>query len=1584
MSLNSAHEGYDYQDLLTSYFILKEILEGHFTSVFTIDKKNTSAGVLDKFDDLVITNGTEIQRKQIKYSNDSTDKTLVKDDLANDSGYGLAIYKLFEAWNDLRTPETEFRLCLAWNAPVDEDEDIKRILTIQNNSSSFNNYPTKLFKINLDNLWETNPEKFNRWNNFGRYVKEKLVNRDLFQTFCDELVIELELPKASLDFTKPSDLEKILIDQAGKLGIEQYPNDDIYIIDFLVRLAKLVGDYRSKSKEVSVQDILIDLRLRTDYGAIEQKFKIDTSKNIVISSKYQEFLDQIIDNHKSLLIGEPGAGKSWFLTNFITHLEGNDSQVIRHYCFTSTEDDLYEERITSNVFFGNLINSIVNYYPALMMEKANLLTADLEELNLLLGKIDTPLVIIIDGLDHVERVLNNSASLSQDKTRIIDYISRIVLPSNVSMILGSQPIDEVQNLTDNHSFTRIDLSHWDEDDTKLLMERFSVEDIKLEEQYLSTLLTQKSQGNPLYLTYILKSITNQPSISMETLDSLPPYDFNLKSYYKYLSSQLEDNTTSGVLACLEFTVTRTELKEIAPIKYIVDKDLKVLNPVISENATRGGINLYHDSFRRFNIETLSSLADLNDFYQLIISWLEKQGFYNNAKSYRYLLNYYIRSNRHNDILEYTNNDFLVNSLYYGHPERLIKNNFKYFLRVAEFLQDWPLFIYLSELNRAISTTNAEEYHSQFLENFELYFEAICLIYGAEHANSLLFYNGEKNFNDEVTAKAFSILQKNGYLPRWDEVSNLFDDEIELEHIKYCTYSLIENSDRLRNFFLAIAENEHKEFLDEVVIALVEIMQIDTILELYQSITNDEDERVARRINCLLEVRNLPQRLNLENTAKIQPFDNQPLSIDFINDHIDSSDLNKFYFNVSQYAKNDIKALIEFEKTIPSLNFFHNWLKYFINIFVIEYTVVEDEQEHEIVANLSFLASDVDYAKGIPRAMDIHYNNSTLLELTIKRALKHIKSKEYWKEVIEDIVKLPFPALAIIEGSFINENNIPYIIEAYDRFGESTDSEYHEYMDYHFKKSIYYARSKQLEKAQEELRKAIEYLTAYTSRKDTTLSELIAPLTAMNRIDSSVAIKYAKKLKYLNDAVMKHTEDGKGIRWLVINWFKELLNINYLLAMKYLVNQLIEVPCFWKLDYMFVDLLKVDKGINPLILNFLYRLLPTNNRDDYLNGFLDVISSIKDIDMSLAKSSLINLLSRDWNDSSNTLEAKTEIWFKSIVNNYGLIYKADRERSRDTNTCSINLNGDLIEFLNKKLDINDSIMHKSLEKIIEFYDEKIYLSDRDFNFIYFYLEENNDSDTINNLLLNLIKKRSPREASKYYEKICSLIDRLQLDDLLKVTLLVNNFAYSTGGWLQRFINKESFKKAVEINLDLTLKELSHITCSTYPTNDYMAESTSNLIIAFEYAGIDSETIIDMYKRGYSFIDSRLPDENDFQWEDVEDSLLSDMNQDELAIVLILSKTRHQDAHIQRTILEAVSYLIDYDVMLLFKPLKWLFVNIERFDALSIASILELLLVEKENCHQVLASINIELLQASNIDNLYIKNTIIELLEDTNNG
>ena len=46
----------------------------------------------------------------------------------------------------------------------------------------------------------------------------------------------------------------------------------------------------------------------------------------------------------------------------------------------------------------------------------------------------------------------------------------------------------------------------------------------------SKYIFEKSEGNPLYLTYIIKTLISE-EISLETFNKLPAYDFNLEKYY---------------------------------------------------------------------------------------------------------------------------------------------------------------------------------------------------------------------------------------------------------------------------------------------------------------------------------------------------------------------------------------------------------------------------------------------------------------------------------------------------------------------------------------------------------------------------------------------------------------------------------------------------------------------------------------------------------------------------------------------------------------------------------------------------------------------------------------------------------------------------------------------------------------------------------------------------------------------------------------------------------------------------------------------------------------------------------------------
>ena len=1577
MNLNNAHKGYDYQDLITSYFILKEILSGHLSTEFSIDKKNT---LNDRFDDLVINTGENIQRKQIKYSNEDTSKKLKKEYFSSDSTHKISLHMLYETWKILETPETEFRLCLAWDEPT--DEDIIKVLTEQpSHYSSFDTFPTKIFKINLDKLWEEKPENFNRWDSLKKYVKDNNVDRNDFRKFCNNLFIELALPKASLKFDKPTDLEKILIKQAEILGIGQYPNDDVYVNDFLIRLVKLVGHYRTNSSIITVSDILSELRIRTDYGKIEQKFQIDQSININSIKEYSQFLETVTKNKKTLFLGEPGAGKSWFLTNFIEYLESKNISVIQHYCFTDTDDEFFEHRVQTDIFYGNLISAIIEKFPELTEHKKNKYAANLEELNLLLLEIKTPLILIIDGLDHIERVLNISSTLSYNKTRILDAISKIVISQNIAVILGSQNVDEVAFLKDKTGYVLEEMPKWNIERTRELMGKYHCPDLQFDSHNLSYYLYNKSEGNPLYLTYILKSLCNVELINQQVIQTLPAYDFNLKSYYEYLVSKLNRNMTADILSCLEFSVSRSELKQITPYSRYLEDDIKILSPVVSENVSRGGLKLYHDSFRRFNIEKLT-VTDKQELYKLITDWLSKKGFYQDAKAYRYLVRYLVISEQYKKAKELANINFLTNSLYNGYSETLIKNNFRYFLQVSEKLQDWPFFIYLSELNRTIFTTVSEDHHSLILQNFELYFEAICSIYGANKAHDLLFFNGDKNYSESTTAQAFYILLKYNYSPKWSALKSLFvdkiqlDDKTQLDDFKYYICYLIEKNGDLASIARKVIDKNLPDLFEVFIAEIFNQKGFQGILDIYNSL-DDKKQKIAFSINNTLDGTNCIQRIDINITV---PPKLVPLSLFFIEQYREPKIIRDTLQYIKLYSIFDMEALNQFEKNIPSRNFIYNWVKFYIRFLNIEKNYKGDELENRIVRNIEFLVSDSEFLKGDPRPYDFTHYNSGLISNSIIQHLKYVVSEKSWKSIISSLSKINDYVSVIpkIERQFLNSYNIQFIIDAYERFDNEEKLTYQDHAEYSFKKAIYYGKIGKTEKAKEELKRALLFITGYTFRKDTSLEEVIKPLSALNAADSIIANKYVKKLKYLTDAVMKHTEEGKGIRWLTINWFEKLIEIDYVLAVKYLINQFTIQPYFWKLDYMFVDYLRDSHiKVDPIILTFLYRLSPTNTRSEYLNNFLDVLEKLKSIDHYLTKSTLILLSIRDWNNSDENLDKNIKLKFHNLLDFFSLnipdcLYKNSKEQS-----TTISNHSKKLEEIIYELCIKSSLHEKSDTELVEYFDKQYPLLEKDYNYLYFFLQEKNNSAQITTLLLTIIRRNF--KSTEDSENLRLIIDKLSICNEDKILLLINNFVYSKGGWFENFVDKESLKIAVKLDKKRSMEILAETLRLYFSSFNYSPESTANLIIAFEYIDINNEIIVAMYEEGYKYMESRLPDENQFDWLDIEASEMLDMNANELAITLIFSKSNHQDVSVQQDIIAAISYLMHYDRDLLIKPLKWLFNHSKRFNQLFIAALLELLLIEKEEHHSFLIAIKNELNNCYLIENLYIHNSLDEILD-----
>lgn len=1531
MGLDKAHKGYSYQDLLTCYFVLKDILNGNEKNKFSIDKKFIEN---DRFDDLVIINGKNIQRKQIKYSED---KELIKNDFSNDSR-DLAIYELFNSWKILKITNSEFRLCLSWS--LSDNKNIRNILKRDENiTSSFISYPTNIYKFDIDNLWDTNSFIPTSWRKLKEYVEQNSISRDEFKSFCDSLIIEL-------DFPKENHLKEIVLNQIIKLGIGKYPNQNEQPLNFLERFAKKINDYRGDfNREVSISKVLKDLVVQTEFGKIEQKFEIDQLKNIKKEDKFKTFAKNIEKLKKTILLGEPGSGKSWFLTNFIEYLEAKKIKVIRHYCFTSTNYDVMEEnRVTSDVFFGNLVADIIKKFPKLKNTKEHLYVADLDELNILLSHIKEELVIIIDGLDHIERVFKNSINLSEDKVQIIDFISKINTLDNTSIVVSSQPVEEIKVLVEEHEYLEYKISKWDENDTLELMEKFSFQNKKLKGIEISKMLLEKSEGSPLYLTYLIKTLKLEKIITKKKIKQLPKYDFNLEKYYDYIVSKLKKSLTAQILACLDFTVTKDELKEILDcISDFIDEDLEVLSPVISDSFTTGGIKLYHDSFRRYNLDKFKDQETLNKKYLFIIDWLEKKGFYKNQKAYRYLLSYFIKAQKFKSIKKYATDDFLFQSLYNGFSQKAIEFNYNNFLIMAKNTKDFTLFIYISELNRSIFNISTEQY-SMIEEHFEDYFYSIGLVFGFKKANELLFFDGKSNFDNELISKAFYILRSNGHIPNWNKLDDFFKGKIEFKNFNSYIYYLIDTNKldgfTIRNIKKLEKEKNHK-FLRVFISEVYFEFGISKILEFIDLV--EEKDKIIKTINDILFDINATESIRVNQKVSLSL---TKLSKDIFDEKYYNNDkLDELYQNLENYTYQDLEKLKQFNKTFKLYDFFDAWVRFTINLFIIENDAsigvikTYKEFEEKLIDNFENFLHYTTFS-------NLTHDNRYIIQEPIFRMLKYIKTR--WKDVV-DIVsslynsshKMRYFFYVGVLDEFKCDKNIKFLIKQYEGYTEEEENESEGYsfqIDRCFEMVSLYSFAKEDKKAKKELKKAILYMTAYGHRKDTTLNEIREPLEYLKDIDSKFALSSAKKLLPLNLAVQNHSENGKGIKWLYIYWFEDLVKIDFSLASSYLVSELLDKPYYWKLDDMYMYLLHESKGINPIILNFLYKLSPTNVKDLFIEDFLDNTNKLISLDSRLAYQSVVNILARDLNNSYEKLSKKTTLKLNILRTQFKVskqipVYK-------DNNQFDSDRKKEILDIIKENCICENQLFNKNEKELVKQIDRYgIRLSE--INFLSYKLNNEKDKKIVKEFFIKLIRVKYPSD-SKYYDRLYTILKGLDISKKSKIYLMIEIFVHSRDGWLSCFSHTESFLEAIKIDKKKALIYLSRVLVYRFNRFSYFPSSTSNLLKAFCLANIEIKIIKKMYKRGFDFISYRIPLQEEYNWENLDDSIES-FTKEEMIVLMIFIKLKNLDTTVQKEAIYAINYLMNYEASLLIKPINWFLENHKYFPQLSISSVTEVLLL-----------------------------------------
>ena len=915
MSLLDAHKGYEYQDLFTAYHIINMLLTDD-SAIFKIDQKESEN---DKFDDITIITSDSIMKKQIKYSDN---KIFEKADLSSEK-YDLALDTLFRSWQELpKDKNIDIRICLAWELLVDS-QDIDFLIE-QDVTNLYKSNDVKVLKINLESIWPSDGIPISSWRRLRG--KSTDINRDEFQKFINDLTIEVNLPKSSTDFTNPGDLENLVINGLRLFGIGKFPNDKKSVFDVSMHLIYIIKGLRARGEVIELNKLIFDLGLKKSYGNIEQSFKIDRSINVLNSTRYHEFKDFVFTNNKVCLLGEPGSGKSWFIQNFISFLDEQGIKVIQHYCYTGI-DDLYEkERITINVFLANLISDIIEAFPHLESYKLSKYGVDFDELQVLINNIKEEVVLIVDGLDHIGRIYSfHKETMKQIETEIVEVISRLRFPDNVKVILASQPITEVINLC-NHNFKGFSVKPWDIGEVKEFITNNSLTDVELDFHcMLSDLLIEKSSGNPLYLTYLVNELSKYTHvmITRELIEGFPVYNTNLENYYSFLMTKLsESQKVPQILAGSSFPLTESELKEITSLGVYVSKSLEAIRSILSYSSCSGGYKIYHESFRRYVLELLEENEVSVDkaIYSYLIDWFKKKGFYEDRKSYLNLLGLLFEAKRYEEILEYCNKEFVVDSVFYGNNINSIKRNFEILMKTSCKAKNYGAVIICTELSNMIYSL---EY--AFDENSQYYYLGLGLINGFEKLENILVYEGRNALSCTEGLKVCYLCSENNVIPEWDEYIRLLIEskksnqivqksyDEQLEEYRYFICACLDTG---RNMIDNIEKVAVKDAYDKRTVIITEYSRRGLIEELKALVNQLEEQEHWRESIDVFEGKYIIDEQYLDTALEIL-LDSDSYSNDTL------IALNYYISNIEWIITNHSNKLNDFIKCAENRNWYYN-------------------------------------------------------------------------------------------------------------------------------------------------------------------------------------------------------------------------------------------------------------------------------------------------------------------------------------------------------------------------------------------------------------------------------------------------------------------------------------------------------------------------------------------------------------------------------------------------------------------------------------------------------------------------------------
>lgn len=799
MDLRPTHHGYAYQDIVTGNAFV-ELLLGTAASI-RVDLKDFDG---DRFDDVTIAyaDGRRV-RLQIKHT--TIDRELSQSTFSADSR-GLRLDLVLRSLLDDpdTNPLTTCRVVLRDGQPDDQLADV--LIALDPSEDPGDPLPgitTRRYRFE--------PELFRqsaRWTALLSGFTEEEIHRA-----CASLIVDVGAPAASLSFSDPGPADAALARRAAvELGAGRPPNVHRSPDDVALALVHAATKARSTNGDVTRASIAADVGLTTDFGAVREGSPVEAALVVAREGATTTFTDRIDDVAKHggrvVLVGEPGAGKSWLSQQVTDAYRTKNWIVARHHCWLGETDIDRSQRVVIDVVIGSLLNQIEQQAPQAIADIRPRFAATPETLaralrdcrNKLPGR---PVLLVVDGLDHIERVSGRRVGGGNpDPARtVVEQLAGIELPEGVCLFFASQPGAHLDDV-DTSDGIILQMPRMSIEELGALAERHSVlEDpdsgaqiAKGDRRTIIHLLDARSNGNALYATYLCRyaigatlpgKLEGAPASAVEIIERLrrvPDTANDLGAYYRHLLNSLTDGEllAVGALAVCDFALTRDELGQVFPVcEPLLDGALSTLAPVLVSLPGAGGLKVHHESLSRF-IRRDRSEAWIRSIRESAADWLSGRGFFNDTRAFRNLPQLLGDLGRYDELAALVDRDFVSKAIAQLQPPDAIRNVLATVASAVQNHCDWKTLIVCVEALRAVRVYEQESLPDTLVE----YADVLVRLLGAELIAERLVYEGHTTFPARWGLSLCDAVDRAGAPAPWDAYLVAREREAETDNTHY--------------------------------------------------------------------------------------------------------------------------------------------------------------------------------------------------------------------------------------------------------------------------------------------------------------------------------------------------------------------------------------------------------------------------------------------------------------------------------------------------------------------------------------------------------------------------------------------------------------------------------------------------------------------------------------------------------------------------------------------------------------------------------------------------------------------------------